>query len=178
MTIREFKGGKNGGPNWDDIRSGKAQPANAAEAIGFAGQSIKKRHYARSTELYRDAFAKEPALADNLELGHRYNAACYAVLAAAGKGDDTADLTAEQATQLRQEALKWLQADLTSWSKRVGDGTEADRKAAAKKLRLWHRDTDLTWVREGGLDAVPAGERPAWQRLWTEVAALLKKVDP
>ena len=82
-----------------------------------------------------------------------------------------------RAAQLRQEALAWLKADLASWTKRVTDGTDADRKAAAKKIQLWQRDTDLTWVRGGGLDELPAAERPPWQQLWVDVAALLKKVD-
>ena len=127
--------------------------------------------------LYQEAFRKDRVLAGNLDLGHRYNAACYAVLAAAGKGDDSAELKPEQSAQLRQEALEWLKSDLASWTKRVADGMEADRKAAAKKLQLWERDTDLTWVRGGGLDEIPAAERPAWQQLWVDVAALLKKVD-
>ena len=177
LTIREINS-KIDDSKWEAIRTGKAQLETAAQAIDFANQSTKKRHYALATRLYREAFRKDPALADNLDLGHRFNAAGYAVLAAAGKGDDAADLKAEQSAQLRQEALAWLKADLASWTKRVADGTDADRKAAAKKLRLWQRDTDLTWVREGELNDVPAAERPAWQQLWTDVAALLKKVDP
>jgi eukaryotic-like serine/threonine-protein kinase len=163
--------------NWEAIRTGKAQPENAAEAIDFAKQSIKKRHYALATRMYREAFRTEPALAEKLDLGHRYNAACYAVLAAAGKGDDAAELKPEQAAQLRQEALAWLKADLTSWTKRVPDGADADRKAAAKKLGRWQRDTDLTWVRDGDLADLPADERLAWQQFWVDLAALLKKVE-
>jgi hypothetical protein len=96
------------------------------------------------------------------------------VLAAAGKGDDSAELTAEQSAQLRQDALKWLKADLASWTKRVADGGDADRKAAAKKLGDWQTDNDLTWGRGGGLIDLPAAERAAWQQLWVDVAALRK----
>ena len=85
MTVREFVV-KSVDAKWDDIRTGKARPENAAEAISFAGQWIKERHYALATRLYREAFRKEPALSDNLDLGHRYNAACYAVLAGQAKG--------------------------------------------------------------------------------------------
>ncbi len=102
LTIRDFKAAKSSGPNWDDIRSGKTQPKDAAESIFFAGQATKKRHYAMAARFYRKTFELEPALADNLDLGHRYNAACCAVVAAAGKGDDAADLTAEQTVQMRK----------------------------------------------------------------------------
>ena len=87
-------------------------------------------------------------------------------------------MKAEQSAQLRREALAWLKADLASWTQRVADGTNADRKAAAKKLRLWHQDTDLTWVRDGELAELPAAERLAWQQLWRDAAALRNQVDP
>ena len=149
----------------------------AVDTINLATQATKNRHYTLATRFYCDAFAKDASLADNLDSGHRYVASCYAVLAAAGQGDDAAKLTAEQAAQLRQDALKWLQADLAVWTKRINDGTDADRKAATKKLRLWQRDSDLTWVR-AGIDDLTVAERLAWHQLWSNVAALLKKVEP
>ena len=42
----------------------------------------------RSARLYAAAFAADPKLADDLKAGHRYNAACFAALAAAGQGED------------------------------------------------------------------------------------------
>src|SRR5262249_106381 len=157
--------------SFDDIRTGKLQPKDAAEAIRFAKQSTKNRHYALATKHYRDAFAKDAKLGDNLDLGHRYNAACFAVLAPEAKGDEVEKMVAERRPQLRQDALKWLQADLAAWTKRVVDGSDADRKAAARKLQAWLRDTDLTWVRDGDLANLSAVERRDWQQLWTDVAA-------
>ena len=130
------RAGKSANSKWEAIRTGKAQPKDAAEEIDLAKLSTKKSHYALATRLYREAFRKDSALADNLDLANRYNAACYAVLAAAGKGDDAADLKAEQSAALRQEALAWLKADLASWTKRV----VAWRRGLAE---LWRPDLSL-----------------------------------
>jgi tetratricopeptide (TPR) repeat protein len=58
---------------------------------------------------------------------HRYNAACSAVLAAAGKGADAAKLDAKQRAVLRRLALGWLQADLQAWTIRLADTGSKDR---------------------------------------------------
>jgi len=66
------------------FQNGSYTPASNAERLGLAGwcQIEKLNHTA--TRLYAAAFAADPKLADDLEAGHRYNAACYAALAAAG----------------------------------------------------------------------------------------------
>jgi hypothetical protein len=41
-------------------------------------------------------------------------------------------------------------------------------------LRIWLRDPDLDGVRDPDrLAGLPPAERPDWQRLWADVAALL-----
>src|SRR6516225_7510968 len=62
-------------------------PAEAGELLALADlcQRYKKR-YRDSAALFGKAFAKEPKAAEDLSRGFRYNAACAAVLAAAGKG--------------------------------------------------------------------------------------------
>jgi tetratricopeptide (TPR) repeat protein len=70
------------------ILQGDVQPADAAEALALAGlcQGYKKR-YAAALHFYADAFAADARLADDVQRQHRYNAACAAILAAAGKGE-------------------------------------------------------------------------------------------
>ena len=74
------------------FQNGSYTPASNAERLGLAEwcQIEKLNHTA--TRLYAAAFAADPKLADDLEAGHRYNAACYAALAAAGQGEDAAKL--------------------------------------------------------------------------------------
>jgi hypothetical protein len=49
---------------------------------------------------------------------------------------------------------------------------------AREALRHWQKDADLASVRDkDALDQLPAAERDAWQRLWADVAALLKRAQ-
>jgi tetratricopeptide (TPR) repeat protein/tRNA A-37 threonylcarbamoyl transferase component Bud32 len=70
------------------ILQGKDRPANVAESLEFAQLCRLKKRYAAAARLYAVAFAADPRVADDLQAGHRYNAACCAALAAAGPGAD------------------------------------------------------------------------------------------
>jgi tetratricopeptide (TPR) repeat protein len=118
--------------------------------------------------LYAAAFASRPALADNLETGDRYYAACAAARAAAGEGPDGARLDGPQRSGLRRQALAWLQADLALKARLLERG-----KSVEWALTVWQGDTALTGVRDpAALAKLPAAECERWQRLWAEVAAL------
>ena len=93
-------------------------------------------------------------------------------------GGDPAKLDDKERARLRQQALAWLRADLALWAKDVEGGKPADRGAAQRTLRHWQRDTDLAGVRDKeALAKLPEAERAEWEKLWTEVAALLKKAE-
>ena len=62
----------------------------------------------------------------------RYNAACSAALAAAGKGIDKPPLDDQAKTRWRHQALEWLKADLTYWAKQAESG-EPEAKALANQ---------------------------------------------
>ncbi len=53
--------------------------------------------------LYSAAFSDDPKLADDLSAGFRYDAACFAALAAAGQGEDAGKLDEKERTRLRNE---------------------------------------------------------------------------
>jgi hypothetical protein len=148
---------------------------------------IKKYHHT-ATGLYAAAFAAEPRLADelgaahryndDLQAGHRYNAACSAALAAAGQGEDAVKLDDKERTRLRQQALDWLRADLALRTRRLESGKPADRAAVQQALRHWQQDSDLAGIRDKeALAKLPAEERAACAKLWSDVAALLKKAE-
>jgi serine/threonine-protein kinase len=155
---------------------GEFQPKDAAERLGLAGVCKAKTLHHTASGLYAAAFAADPKLADNLKAGHRYNAACLAALAAAGQGEDAAKLDDKERTRLRQQALDWLRADLALRRKQLESGKPADRAAVQQALHHWQQDSDLTGLRdEAALAKLPPEERPGCDRLWIEVAALLKK---
>ncbi|MBI1918876.1 MAG: hypothetical protein HYS12_29655, partial [Planctomycetes bacterium] len=111
----------------------------------------------------------------NLQAQHRYNAACAAALAAAGKGLDAGKLDDKERTRLRQQALDWLRVDLAAYTRLAEKGDQNTRREIQQRLTHWQEDTDLTAVREA--KALPEKERAAWQQLWADVAALRKKVE-
>jgi tetratricopeptide (TPR) repeat protein len=121
-----------------------------------------------------DVFAEAPNLADDLKGLFRYNAACFAALTAAGKGQDGARLPEESRAGLRLLALAWLRADLKANRDLLEAGKQ--RPLVRQRLALWLRDADLASVREAGaLAGLPEAERRAWRRLWVEVQALEKR---
>jgi serine/threonine-protein kinase len=159
------------------ILNGEAQPANADERIALAKLCQgHKRLYADAARFYAAAFAAEPKLADDLQGGNRYNAACAAALAAAGKGEDTAKLTDPERAKLRQQALTWLQAELAAWTRLAEKDPPQARTAGQQTLRHWQQDPDLAGVRGEALARLPAAERNTWRKLWADVDALLKQV--
>lgn len=125
---------------------------------------------------YANAFAAEPKLAADLKQQPRYNAACAASLAAAGNGKDSAKLDDKERTRLRKQALDWLRADLAAWTKLADGGAPASRAAVVKTLQHWQKDAVLAGLRDApALAQLPESERAACQKLWKEVAELLKK---
>jgi serine/threonine-protein kinase len=158
----------------DRIRSqGAAVPV---EMIHGADLCRLLERYAAAARFYGDAFAAEPKLADDLKAGHRYDAACSAARAGCGEGEDAAGLKEAERARLRRQAHAWLRADLAAWARRLEGGPAQDRPAVVAKLRHWQGDGDLAGLRDrAALAKLPAEEREAWQKLWAEVEALLKK---
>jgi tetratricopeptide (TPR) repeat protein len=160
------------------VLKGEAQPANAAERLAYARLCQSKKLYRAAARFCADAFAAEPKLADDLQAQHRYNAACYAALAGHGQGEDAQQLDAAERTRWRQQALAWLRADLTAYTKLL-DGDKPDaRTLVQQRMRHWQQDTDLAGLRDkDALAKLPAEEREACQKLWADVAELRKKAD-
>jgi serine/threonine-protein kinase len=153
------------------VLKGEAQPTDITERLSFAELSGLKKRHADAVQFYADAFAAEPKLADNLQAQNRYKAACSAALAAAGQGQDPM-----KSTQLRKQALDWLRADLALSAKRLESGKPNDRAEVQNSLQHWQQAPDLTGIRDGAaLAKLPQAEREACQKLWADVAALLKK---
>jgi serine/threonine-protein kinase len=157
---------------------GAATPANPAEAILLAQmcQQHKNRHVA-AARLYSDAFAIDSKLAANINLQHRYNAACSAARAAAGQSEDAHDLPDKVVVMFRGWALRWLRDDLTVYGKLVGQNDAAWKQEIQNRLAWWRRDPDLASIRDPqALGRLPDNERVAWQSLWRDAEELAKRV--
>jgi serine/threonine-protein kinase len=163
------------------VLRGDIEPADAAEHIALADlcQQPFKRLYAGAARLYADAFAADPKLAADLQRRYRYNAACSAALAAAGQGEDARSLPDKVAFRLRRQALDWLKADLAEYAKMAERGEPAAKQMVRQRMAHWRQDADFVSVRDkDALDRLSEAERQAWQQLWADVDALLKKASP
>ncbi len=64
-----------------------------------------------------------------------------------------------------------LTADLVTWRKKLADPKDAI--AVRNKMVHWQNDVDFVFVRHPWLTRfLPANERLAWERLWTDVRKL------
>jgi serine/threonine-protein kinase len=157
------------------VLKGDDRPTGAAEYIEFAELCQLRKKYVAATRLFVDAFAAEPHLADDVRAGRRYNAACAAALAGCGHGDDQGELSTAEQARWREQARRWLRADLASWGKVVG-GDAGMKGLAHKNLTHWQRDPDLRGLREpNALDKLLPAERQECSSLWRDVDALLKR---
>jgi tetratricopeptide (TPR) repeat protein len=101
----------------------------------------------------------------------RYNSACFACLAAAGRGKDAPPPDARPA--LRKEALDWLAADLAAWRERVAADPAKYRTVVHSRMAHRLTDPDLGSVREPvELEKLPVEERADWVKHWAEVRDL------
>jgi len=134
--------------------------------------------YVASARWWAEAFTADPKLADDLELSHRYEAACAAALAAAGQGADAGRLDDQGRARWRKQALEWLRADLLANGKLLASGKREARPLVRQRLRHWQGDQQLAGLRESAAVArLPADERDACQQLWAEAQALLSKAE-
>jgi tetratricopeptide (TPR) repeat protein len=158
------------------VLAGKAQPADVAEALGFARLCFEKKLHGASARLWSEAFQSQPTVAGDMQAQNRYNAACAAVLASGAKGEDNPPLDALEKSRWRKQALDWLRADLAFWTKQAEAGKPEANALVGQTLQHWEADSDLAGIRdETELNALSKAERKACRALWTEVDQLLAR---
>jgi tetratricopeptide (TPR) repeat protein len=162
------------------ILEGKDQPKDAAERLGFAKlcQKHYRQQYAAAARFYQQAFDAERKLAEDVRAGYRYDAACAAALAGCGQGRDADKVSANERVRLRRQALDWLRADLDAWRGLLNKQPDKIRPVIDWQMRHWQADTDFAGVRgPEALAKLPETERQPWQKLWNDVADMLKRAQ-
>jgi tetratricopeptide (TPR) repeat protein/tRNA A-37 threonylcarbamoyl transferase component Bud32 len=159
-------------------RARNGEKLSPAEYLALADLCVHyKKRYLDAVALYTKGFAGRPKLAHDPKTGLRYNAACAAALAAAGKGVGAGNLSDQEKSRLRQEGLTWLKADLAARRMLL---EQNPREAAAVKQALghWQQDPHLAGLREAAaLANLPEAEARACHRLWAEVQTLLQRAE-
>jgi tetratricopeptide (TPR) repeat protein len=163
-------------PRIPDLIKGIVQPADADENLAMAVLcQVGEKLFARAVRFYRNSFAFRPALAEDLRIPHRYNAACAAVLAGCGEGKDADQVSAEDRTSFRQQALTWLKADLAANGQLLDKEPSKACREVQGRMQLWQQDPDLASVRAKAISKLPEAECFDWQRFWDKVEALRKR---
>jgi hypothetical protein len=98
-------------------------------------------------------------------------------LAGSGQGKDADKLDEKEQARLRQQAVTWLRADLAYWTQQAQSAKPGDRTLVQKRLQHWQEDSDLAGLRDPeAVKKLPAAERAACQKLWADMADVLKKI--
>jgi tetratricopeptide (TPR) repeat protein len=163
-----------------EVLKGEVHPANVAERLELAELCRRpyKALYATAVRFYSDTFSRQPHLTDDLDAGHRYNAACAAALAGCGQGKDANQSDDKERARLRQQSLEWLQADLAIHRRDLEMAPDKAAPAVRERMQQWQRDKDFTGVRgPDALAKLPEAERQDWQKLWAEVAEILSQAQ-
>ncbi len=93
------------------------KPADNAERVAIADVAYAVKQFAVAARLWAEALETDPKLGDDRQGLHRYGAARAAALAAAGQGKDESPLDDAAKVKLRGQALDWLKAELSAWTK-------------------------------------------------------------
>ena len=129
-------------PKLHAFLQGKCQARDNNERLALVEGCLYLNRTSAAAQLYADALAADPHLADDLSVGHRYQAARSAALAGSGRGDDAKDLGDRERARWRAQARQWLRAELTAWEK------ELDRTpAAAGRCGRYFRNGTATGTR-------------------------------
>lgn len=161
-------------PRLADAQAGRDEPS-AADCCALADLCAQpfRKEYAAAAQWYARAFAGDPRLAEDLERGHRHDAARCAVRAARGVGAGVPSEAAER-SGLRAQALLWLRADLAAYTGQVASGSLGRRKEALEHLERWLREADFAELRPGPARAnLTDDERAAWDAFCEDVKAVL-----
>jgi eukaryotic-like serine/threonine-protein kinase len=169
-------------PNLPAFRRGEYQPRDNDERVALLAGQLATCEFqglqGAAARLYSDAFAAEPKLAEDVAAGTRNHAARAAALAGCGQGKDVDQLRDEERALLRRQALDWLGQDLTWCGQRLEHGDARINPQIRERLQLWQGDPDLAGVRaKDALARLPDEERGRWERLWSDVETLLRRVS-
>jgi tetratricopeptide (TPR) repeat protein len=133
-------------------------------------------HYATAVEFYAKAFVASKELADDCRTGHRFNAACAAALAAAGKGNDAAGRADSQKRSWRRQTHEWLERDLEHWTELISAGGAGGSVEAGWFLTSCREAAELASLRgQRAIDLLPPDERDEWRTLWRHVDELIEQ---
>ena len=98
-----------------------------------------------------------------------------AASAGGGCGKDASNLNDVERARLRDQARRWLRAEVAAWGKKL-DSDRAAKTSVENALKRWRTDPDLAGLREPDfLDRLPAAESRACREMWKAIDALIER---
>src|SRR5262249_40974384 len=135
--IGEAGTGRRIGGRFAGMVNGTEARRDASERLAVAQMCYDRAFYAAAVPFWGEAIDTEPKLAANRDIRIRYNAACAAALAAAGRGKDNPAPTGTSNAKPREQAKQWLAAARGDWTRLLGSANAQQRAAMAGTLRHW-----------------------------------------
>jgi hypothetical protein len=172
-TIREVEHVIALEPRLREFLDGDFHPTGVKENKDLAEVCMEpsQKLYVVSVRLFCAAFESETE-SEICGLGCRTEAARAAALASTGRDADPGKLDDGERARLRMQALDWLRRDLAGWSQ------HPDRALVHKRILGWQEEEEFACVRDADeLAKLRNDERAAWQKLWSDVADLLKRTE-
>ena len=103
---------------------------------------------------------------------------CSAALAAAGKGAGARELSSEQRSDLRAQAVLWLRAELDAWQRVVAADEQARTEAIVVLRHALETDADLATIRDrASLENLQDSEREACEAMWLDYRTVLQRLE-
>jgi tetratricopeptide (TPR) repeat protein len=160
------------------LLKGEDRPRDVAERLDLARMCNGKKYYAAAARFWSEALEADPELGNDRRSEHRYQAACAAVLAAAGQGVDQPPLDDAAKARLRGQAFEWLEAERNAWVKHLNGGGQGARAELNHRLRHWQLGPELAAVRDpDALADLPEPERTRWYSLWASIYGLERRTQ-
>jgi serine/threonine-protein kinase len=162
-------------PDLSAFLEGKYQPRDNDERLALIGVCQFTNRSLSLARLYADAFAADPTLAENFRSGRRYSAARAAALVGCGRGADAAGVGEPERARWRQQARKWLRADLAAWNRAL-DRDPVGTRDPVRGVTMWRADPDLAGLFEPSeLEKLPPDERKDCVALSNEIGNALAR---
>lgn len=155
-------------------------PGTALDQIELArhAKASSRQQYLLALRLYQAAFTSEPKLAQDIRTALRSEAATAAALAACGLGD-ARDLAINRKSELHQQAIAWLRADMSQYKVMLNGWWPWDASSARTSMEMWRQTPDFAFVRgKNHTDKLPPSEKSLWSEFWLEVDQVLGQSDP
>ncbi len=159
----------------DALLAGELVLSDPVEELALARVAYTRNLHVEAATLAESAFEREPTLAEEWQRGDRYNAACSALLASAGKekGDD-AIIDDQRRIIWRSKGIAWLKAEHDAWLRRLQDGSTDMAEEVIRWMNHWKSDPDLASIRgDEAIGQLPEETQVQCRAFWREVEELL-----